>query len=137
MVYLDRYSAAASHCLALPASLDQVFSSESHCSSMCATTEVTPPGTLDLCLVIFLVPSLVYEREGVDTRRRRINWKCPKVQQPSATDRKMAIKGVCTLLGVLILVNSSCQQQGRRKPLKKGAVQHGWIPQKQNLSFAP
>lgn len=31
------------------------------------------------------------------------------------------------LLGVLLLVGNSSQQQGRKKPLKKGAVQHGWV----------
>lgn len=136
MVYLDEENSAAAPaaCQSRPA-----FPSHSDCSSTCGTTEETLkasllflPVTLDLCLgfFFFLSPPPVCkdEREGVDRERgRQINWKHPRVQQPYATDQNMGFKGVCVLLGVLLLVNTSFQQQGRRKPLKKGTVQHVWI----------
>lgn len=65
------------------------------------------------------------EREGVRKRRKRgreaDKLQASTLEQPYSTGLIMEFKGVCVLLGVLLLVNCSLQQSPtRKKPVKKG-----------------
>lgn len=62
------------------------------------------------------------EREGERKREREPDKsQVFTLDQSYSTDQTMELRGVCVLLGVLLLVNCSLQQTPpKRKPAKKG-----------------
>lgn len=61
-----------------------------------------------------------WEREGV-RKREGDKLQASTLEQPHSTGPTMEFKGACMLLGVLLLVNCSFQQNPpRKKPVKKG-----------------